>query len=120
MVVGQCNYGWSIWSHVTAPRWMAAVHAGVLAIFVLFTIGFQTRIISVLAWLAAMCYVQRSPGTLFGQDAMMMILLLYLMIGPSGAALSVARLLARPPGQAAPQPSLSASLALRVERVPLY
>ena len=94
-VVDQGSYGWSIWYHVTDPRWMQVIHAAFLAVFVLFTIGYQTRITSVMAWLAAMCYVQRSPVTLFGQDAMMMLLLLYLMIGPSGAALSVDRWLAR-------------------------
>src|SRR5262245_30508174 len=116
-VVDQGNYGWSIWYHVTGPRWMYVVHAAFLVIFVLFTIGYQTRITSVLAWLAAMCYVQRSPTTLFGQDAMMMLLLLYLMIGPSGAALSVDRWLARRRGQTAVEPSVSANLALRLMQV---
>ncbi len=111
------NYGWSIWYHVTDPRWMYVLHAAALAIFVLFTIGYKTRITSVLAWLAAMCYVQRSPVTLFGQDAMMMILLLYLMIGPSGAALSVDRWLARRRGEATAEPSASANLALRLMQV---
>src|SRR5262249_12577984 len=66
-----------------------------LAAMVLFTVGFCTRVTSVLAWAGAMCYVQRSPMTLFGQDTMMVILLTYLMIGPSGAALSVDRWLER-------------------------
>jgi hypothetical protein len=39
------------------------------------------------------------------------------MIGPSGAALSVDRLLARRRGQAAPEPSVSANLALRLMQV---
>jgi hypothetical protein len=68
-----------------------------------------------------MCYVQRSPVTLFGQDAMMMLLLLYLMIGPSGAALSVDRWLARRracgSNSEALRPSVSANLALRLMQV---
>lgn len=82
---------WSIWFHVTDPANMMAVHAlFILAIF-LFTIGFCTRITSVLTWVASLCYIHRSPITLFGVDTMMLILLVYLMIGPSGSAISVDR-----------------------------
>jgi hypothetical protein len=86
---------WSIWYHITDPTWMMVVHVGILVTMFLFTIGFCTRITSVLTWMAALSYIQRSPITLFGQDTMMNILLLYLMIGPSGAALSVDRLIKR-------------------------
>jgi hypothetical protein len=86
---------WSIWFHVTDPTWMAIVHACICIVIFLFTIGLGTRITSVLTWAAALSYINRSPPTLFGVDTMMNILLLYLMIGPSGAALSVDRLLAR-------------------------
>jgi Vitamin K-dependent gamma-carboxylase len=86
---------WSIWFHVTDPFWMAVVHGFIVLSVFLFTIGFATRITSVLTWAGVLCYIQRSPPSLFGADTMMNILLLYLMIGPSGAALSVDRLLAR-------------------------
>lgn len=89
------NLVWSVWYHVTDPTWMAIVHGCVLVVMVLFTIGFCTRVTSVLTWLMALCYVQRAPTTLFGMDTMMIIALTYLMIGPSGAALSVDRLIAR-------------------------
>jgi hypothetical protein len=45
--------------------------------------------------MAALSYVQRTNQILFGMDTMMNILLVYLMIGNSGAALSVDRLIAR-------------------------
>jgi hypothetical protein len=61
----------------------------------LFTIGCFTRVTSVLTWMASLCYIQRSVHVLFGQDTMMNILLIYLMVGNSGAALSVDRLIAR-------------------------
>jgi hypothetical protein len=92
---GQGQYRWSIWFHVTDPTWMAIIHGSILFVMFLFTIGFCTRITSVLTWLAALSYVHRSPTTLFGQDVMMNILLIYLCIGASGAALSVDRLLTR-------------------------
>src|SRR5262249_6064555 len=88
-------YTWSIWFHVTDPGWMVATHVAVLVVMFLFAIGFCTRVTSVLTWMAAVSYIQRSTVTLFGGDTMMNILLIYLMIGPSGAALSVDRLLAR-------------------------
>ena len=89
------NPVWSVWYHVTDPGWMMTVHVGILLCMFLFTIGFCTRVTSVLTWVGAVSYIQRAPTTLFGQDAIQMILLFYLMIGPSGAALSVDRLISR-------------------------
>lgn len=85
----------SIWFHVTNPREMAAIHGVVLGIIVLFTLGFCTRVTSVLTWIAVVGYIHRTNQILFGMDTMMNILLIYLMIGNSGAALSVDRLIAR-------------------------
>src|SRR5262249_9083778 len=85
LVEGEGQYRWSIWFHVTDPTWMMIVHSAILFVMVLFTIGFCTRITSVLTWLGALCYIHRSPTTLFGEDVMMNILLVYLCIGASGA-----------------------------------
>ncbi len=84
----------SIWYHITDPTEMAIAHSAIIIIIILFTIGWQTRITSILTWLAAMSYLNRNPQVLFGQDTMMNILLIYLMIANSGAALSVDRWLA--------------------------
>jgi hypothetical protein len=89
------SHVWSIWYYVTDPGWMVLVHCAILVIMLMFTLGLCTRVTSVLTWLAALSYLQRSPMTLFGGDTMMNILLIYLMIGPSGAALSLDRVLAR-------------------------
>jgi len=118
----------SIWFHVTDPNWMMAVHIGVLITMALFTIGFCTRITAVLTWLAALSYIQRSWAILFGMDTMMNILLIYLMIGPSGAAFSVDSWLKRrrlakeghglPPGiHPVPAPSVLANFATRLLQV---
>jgi hypothetical protein len=85
----------SVWYHITSPTTMYLVHAAFLGVCVLFTIGLWTRVTSVLAWAGSLNYVHRGQLILFGQDTMQTLLLMYLMIGPSGAALSVDALRAR-------------------------
>lgn len=88
-------YLWSIWCHVTDPIWMKVIHGGLLIVLFFMTIGFCTRTMTVLAWLGALSYPQRSMNSVFGMDAIMSFVLLYLIIGPSGAAFSVDRLIGR-------------------------
>lgn len=118
--------GWPIFSiffHVTDPNWVIAIHVIVLVLIVLFTVGFCTRVTSVLVWMGSLSYIQRTPTTLFGLDTMTNILLLYLMIGPSGAALSFDRLIARwrkrKRGEelGPPEPSVSANVAIRLFQI---
>lgn len=128
-VKGNCN--WSLWFHVTDPYWMNVAHFSIIGIMFLFTIGFCTRITSVLTWLSALSYIHRSPTTVFGMDAIMSVMLFYLMIGPSGAALSVDRLISRywltwrslrrhrPAPALRPQPLVMANVALRLLQVHL-
>src|SRR5262249_21171251 len=54
-----------------------------------------TRITSVLTWIAIISYVNRNQQVLFGMDTMMNIAMIYLMIAPSGATLSLDRWLAK-------------------------
>ncbi|QEL13736.1 HTTM domain-containing protein [Limnoglobus roseus] len=89
------NATFSLWYHISDPTEMAVAHGVILVVMVLFTIGLFTRVTSVLTWLAAVGYIQRTQQVLFGMDTMMNLLLIYLMIGSSGAALSVDRLIAR-------------------------
>ncbi len=125
----------SVWFHVTDPTQMALVHTGILFTMVLFTLGLFTRVTSVLVWIAVVGYIHRTQQVLFGMDTMMNILLFYLMIGNSGAALSLDRLIARyraaraslarsgtldGPAKAflaAPPPSTSAGFAVRLIQV---
>jgi len=67
------------------------VHLGVMLAVLLFTIGFATRLTSAVSWLGAVMYINRAPTSVFGMDTMTNLTLLYLMIGPCGAALSVDR-----------------------------
>jgi hypothetical protein len=90
---GYCAF--SIWYFVTDPFWMRVVHYIVLALFFMLTIGLGTRVVCVLCWLAALSYVHRHYTAFFGMDTILSFVLLYLMIGPSGATLSVDRLIRR-------------------------
>src|SRR5260370_42518178 len=40
---------WSIWFEVTDPTWMMIIHCSFLVIFLCFTIGFCTRVTSILS-----------------------------------------------------------------------
>lgn len=124
------NALWSVWYHVIDPTWMMVAHAFILVSIFLFTIGCCTRVTSVLTWFGVISYVQRAPTTLFGMDTMMMILTLYLAIGPSGAALSVDRLIERwwarrrarqlhqpPPAAKPPQPLVTANFVIRLMQI---
>jgi hypothetical protein len=75
--------------HTQTMTEMAVVHGLSLLITMLFTLGLWTRITSVLAWIVALSYIHRVSAALFGMDTMLALLLLYLSIGPSGAALSL-------------------------------
>lgn len=85
----------SVWFHVTDPTQMALIHGSGLVVMALFTIGFFTRVTGVMTWIIVVGYIHRTNQILFGMDTMMNILLVYLVVGSSGAALSVDRLIAR-------------------------
>ncbi len=118
----------SIWLHISDPFWMRVTHGLFLTAVLLFTLGVATRLTSFLTWFAAVNYIQRNTTVVFGVDTMMTIMLLYLTIGPSGAALSVDRWLGRwwrgrgtgglAPAQP-PRPSVTANLAIRLLQVHL-
>jgi Vitamin K-dependent gamma-carboxylase len=110
---------WSIWMHVVDERWMACVQALFVLSALLFTLGLGTRVTAPLTWIASLCYLHRNAQVMFGADTMINILLLYLTIGPSGAALSLDRVLARWwRGQASPPaPRVTANLAIRLLQI---
>jgi hypothetical protein len=89
LILGQTM--WSIFYHVEDPFWIRIIHGNFVIIMFLFTIGLWTRVTSVLTWIAALMYINRLQGMLFGLDTMTNLGLFYLMIAPSGAALSVDR-----------------------------
>lgn len=114
---------WSVYFHLTDPAWIIATHTAFLGVMFLFTIGFATRITSVLTWVGVMCYIQRLPIFMYGMDTIMNVLCIYLMIAPCGAALSVDRLIqkwwAKKKGLPEPQvqPMVSANFAIRLMQI---
>jgi Vitamin K-dependent gamma-carboxylase len=107
---------WSIWLHVTDPFWMNVVQAIFVLATVCMVLGLGTRVAIPIVWFANLSYVHRNPFILFGVDTMMVVLLLYLMIGPSGQALSLDRLLT---GRKEVRPLVSAGFTYRLLQIHL-
>ena len=78
------HHYYSPFFHTQSATAVAVVHGLHLLVILLFTVGFQTRVTSVLTWLAGLAYFQRNPLVLFGQDTMMNLCLFYLMMAPCG------------------------------------
>jgi hypothetical protein len=96
----QGQYVWSVWYHVTDPRWMIVVHTGILVCMLLFALGLWTPVTGVVTWLGMLSYVNRANTTFFGMDTVMNVLVIYLTLAhlfarPGTAALSLDRLLWR-------------------------
>jgi hypothetical protein len=94
------TYGWSVWYHVTDPRWMVVIHAGILVCMLLFALGLWTPVTGMVSWLGMLSYVNRASTTFFGMDTVMNVLVLYLTLAhlfarPGTAALSLDRLIWR-------------------------
>jgi HTTM domain len=110
-------YALSFW--VLVPDgWIWPVYVVSMVIFALFTVGLFTRATSILAFLTAVSYANRVQPALFGLDQINVMLTLYLAIGPSGAAFSLDRWLARRRGgPAVAAASSAANLAIRLIQV---
>lgn len=113
-------YAWSYFWVIKSPATLWLAHIAALVVFALLTLGLFSRVTAVLAYLMAVSYVNRVPGSLFGLDQINCLLAMYLMLGPCGALFSLDRLRvpraadgSRPPVP----PSVAANLALRLIQV---
>ncbi len=111
--LGMGHFAWSLWFWIKSASLQPWFHLGGLAIFLLLTVGFQSRIMAVLAFLLTISYVHRAPGVLFGLDQINTMLAMYLMVGPCGARYSVDAWRAAGQGRAV-TPSVTANLAIRL------
>jgi hypothetical protein len=89
------NFAWSFWYWIESPALVWTVHLAALVVFALLTVGLFTRVVAVLAFIAAVSYCHRLNGTLFGLDQINVFVAMYLMLGDSGGVWSVDRWLAR-------------------------
>jgi hypothetical protein len=78
---------WSVFNFCS-PSQMMAVHYAAIVIAILFAAGVFTRVTSVLALLALLQYVHRVPLITTQAEPLLAWLLLYLCLGPCGAAFS--------------------------------
>jgi uncharacterized membrane protein YphA (DoxX/SURF4 family) len=117
-LVEKDQLAYSFW-WLVPPRWLWPAYALAMAALFCFTIGLWTRIASVLALVVVISFAHRVPEALFGLDKISLVLTLYLAVGPSGAALSVDRWLARRKRgpKNAPRGSVAANFTLRLIQV---
>ncbi len=113
----QHRLAWSFWWLVDSPTAMWTIHAVVLVVMAMYALGLFTRVTTVSSVLAAISYVNRTPGALFGLDQLNIMLGLYLCLAPAGDAYSLDRWLqSKRLGKPLPpaEPSTSANLATRL------
>lgn len=91
-VLQEGQFAPSFWWYVP-EAWMMPVHIMCLVILFCFWIGLATRVTSVLAMVITVSYSYRALMANFGLDQINAILCFYLCIGPSGAVLSMDRLI---------------------------
>ena len=104
------GFGWSHLLWFDSPGMIWAFHMVALVVFALLTVGFASRTMSVLAFLFTVSYSHRAVGALFGLDQINVLLSMYLMIGPCGAAYSIDRFL----GRTQTRDSVTANIAIRL------
>ncbi len=116
----QDTYSWSyLWWLQDSPVALWTAHVAALVVFALLTVGLFSRVVSVLALIAALAYTGRAMGALFGLDQINVMLAMYLAVGPCGDAFSLDRWLKqRRAGAPLPaRPSWTANLAIRLIQV---
>lgn len=104
---------------IDTPGGLWAFHAAATVIAVLFTLGVATRITSLLTLLAVLSYVHRAPLLTSPFETVLIMLLIYLTIAPSGATLSFDAWRAGAKGRNTDDPSWLANVGLRLTQVHL-
>ena len=108
---------WSYLWYVQSPTLLWIAHLAALGVFACLTVGYRSRLMSVLAYVIAVSYVHRAPAAFFGLDKINCMLAMYLIIGPCGAYYSVDRWLKGrrdDAPQQAPESSVGATVAIRM------
>ena len=85
----QSPFAWSLLNGISSAGVLWGVHLVGLLLIALFTLGFMTRVTSILTFLITVSYVHRAAGALFGLDQINTMLAMYLMLGDCGGAYSL-------------------------------
>jgi hypothetical protein len=120
---GGQNFVVSYLYYITDPRALWAVHIAGLVVLALFTVGFLSRITSVLALAVTLSYIHRAPMLTSDVEPVLAMVQAYLCLGPTGASWSVDRLLeirrAGATNTRVVEPSVAATVATRLIQVHL-
>lgn len=109
------QYRFSILNLADTPAELSAIHVGCLVITAAFTIGLATRVSAALTLAVVLSYIHRTAAVGSLLDAVLPMFLLYLVIAPAGAFLSIDRLLQVPAWlRGGSGPGLTARIALRL------
>jgi hypothetical protein len=114
------NFAWSIFWIADSTVALWTIHIGTLICFTMLTLGLFTRWVATLGFLLAVSYTNRAYGALFGLDQINVLLAFSLMIGPSGAAYSLDRWLARRRGQKIPHVDYHTGATVAVRLIQLH
>jgi hypothetical protein len=119
----------SVWMYVKDPTGLWFTYGLFLVAIFCFTFGLFTRTANVIVWIGHLSYVERGYTIWFGMDAILAMLLLYMLIAPTGATLSLDRLRSRyraarqalggrgDPHPPAPPPSWLANVSVRMIQI---
>ncbi|QDU77043.1 hypothetical protein Pan97_41030 [Bremerella volcania] len=111
-------YYWSIFYLAHSSMQLYALHVVGLISILLFAVGFQTRITSVIATLFVLSYAERAPMLMGVLEPLLCPVMIYLCLAPCGAYFSVdAWLRARKGDTEEVPPSFTAHLATRLIQV---
>ncbi len=100
---------YSYLNYLTSPGALWTAHILGLIVLALFTVGFKSRITSVLALLVVLSYMWRAPMLTAQVEPVVAMVMFYLCLGPCGASLSVDRWLAERKAAAKPRHEADAS-----------
>jgi len=117
------QYKLSVWSFLRHPTLVIIFHYYFLAAIVCLTAGLFTRVSNAVVWIGHLSFLHRSTLT-YGIDAILAMLLLYLLLAPTGRDYSLDRILSRYwrkrsklPAPAEAATSWAANLSLRAIQV---
>ena len=88
-------WGQSVWNHARSDTVASVLYWYLIAAAVCMTIGFFSRTSNFFVLIGHLSFLHRSYVAWFGMDSILAMILLYMLVGPTGAAYSVDSLLRR-------------------------